>query len=83
MGIEIFRYFVWQLDKRDREMQERLLQESPTVTRNRRKYYAKEMREKNIYGQHIDIKYRVLTKESTRSLQKKKDSMLSIEGIEK
>lgn len=64
-------------------MQERLLQESPTVTRNRRKYYAKEMKEKNIYGQHIDIKYRVLTKESTRSLQKKKDSMLSIEGIEK
>lgn len=60
-----------------------MLETSHTVTQNRRRYYSNEMKQKGIYGQYIDLKYRVLTKESSRSLEKKKSGMISIEGIEK
>lgn len=60
-----------------------MLESSHTVTQSRRKFYANEMKEKGIYGQNIDLKFRLLTKESTRSAEKKKLGMTSIEGIEK
>jgi len=47
------------------------MRSSPSVIERRKKLYEKEMKEKGIRAQVVDLKYRVLTKESTRSKQKR------------
>ena len=39
------------------------------------------MKEKGITAQVVDLKYRVLTKESTRAKQKRTESLISLNGI--
>jgi len=56
---------------------------SPAAYAHRIKFYEKEIKEKGIQGQEVDIKYRVLVKESTKAKQKRTEGLTSLEGIEK
>jgi hypothetical protein len=55
----------------------------PRVIERRRQLYAEEMKEKQIYGQPVDLNYRTLEKESTRAKDKRTNGIISINGIAK
>ena len=85
-GYMIFQTFSFMMDRimeHEKEERQNLIDNTPGVMARRRQYYEKIMKEKNIYGLPVDLKYRTLEKESTKSIQKRKNSLETIKGVHK
>ena len=83
LSYEICSHFLDQLNRHDIELKQNLIDNTPGVVSRRKEIYYKEMREKNIYMLPVEVKGRTLVKESTKSMQKRKEGIVSIEGISK
>jgi hypothetical protein len=57
------------------------MNDSIAAQESRKKYYAAEMKAKKIYGNVIELKVRGAGEESTRSKEKRKKGLCSIEGV--
>ena len=59
------------------------IDDGPFVQERRRQFYEKEMKQKNIYGNIIELKVRGAGQESTRAREKRLKGIASIEGVHK
>ena len=67
MAYTIVSFAMDKVTQHEIEEKQKLIDNTPGVIARRKKYYEKIIKEKNIYSLPVDLKYRTLQKESTRS----------------